>query len=98
MNLICLLAGTVVIYCVTCRLALVHVGAHSPIIICAYIAMAAWSALQGCQIVFDGRDATQVDTVGLVAVALYLLANMRRWRRGIPAEMFRRASDRRTCG
>lgn len=98
MNLICLLAGTVVIYCMICRIALVHFGAHNPLVICAYIMMAAWSALQGGEILFAGGTATKVDTIGLFAVALYMLADMQRWRRGVPAELFRRESDRRTCG
>lgn len=87
-----LVAGTVVIFCCICRLAMVHFGAHNPLVLCAYIAMAGWASAKGIE-TLAGDVHSIVDIAGLTAVAVYLLADMKRWKAGVPRSLYRRQGD-----
>jgi hypothetical protein len=84
-----LIAGTVVIFCVICRLAMLQ--AHTPrvgIVALAYLMMAGWASSRGLE-VLAGDEHTWTDVAGIAACALYLLADMPRWRRGVPSDLRR---------
>jgi hypothetical protein len=92
-QLFVILSGTLIVWCVICRLSLVSFRAHNPIVLCCYIAFATWAAARGME-TLAGQSHTFADMLGLGAVSIYLLADMRRWKRGVPISLYRREGDR----
>lgn len=82
-----LIFGTAVIFCVTCRLAMLQ--AHTPrvgLVALAYLIMAGWASALGLE-VMAGEAHAWTDVAGMGACALYLIAEMPRWKRGVPADL-----------
>jgi len=82
-----LIFGTAVIFCVTCRLAMLQ--AHTPrsgLVALAYLIMAGWASALGLE-AMAGESHAWTDVAGIAACALYLVAEMPRWKRGVPVEL-----------